>query len=195
MRLKYVLFIVAGVIWMAGIRLVGGWERFREDLFNGEVLFSAGTGLAIGVATVGPHLFFLHKRARRYLKEFPQARVEELHSTKLAQELVVLRSPAETFKLCRAAIQTLNGTWITEEDPETGYIKARRGLSWTSWGERLEFHITPIGARYTELKVCSRPVLYSNFLDSGRNVGNITSICSYLRDQTKAVHMQALVAA
>lgn len=199
MRVKSVLWLTLFPAWMAGFPLLmSKWGALTwEDIFNRNVLINVLIGFVTAAVTLGIHVYGLSSRARKYKTKFPDTGSGAIGSVKLIQELVVPRSRSETFELCRRAIRDLDGAWIKDQDPETGYITARRGASWNSWGERIEFRLTPIGERFTDLEVHSRPVLWFHalVLDSGRNLENITEICTFIRDQTKSVHMQELVAA
>jgi hypothetical protein len=194
MRLKYPLIIAVIVVYMTATSSIGRWSELTwDDIRAAEALRGPFFGLIVALGMIGPHIFSLRKRFRRYVAEFPRAESEPVDSSRLTQTLVVPRSCAGTFDLCREAVKTINGTCIARADPHR--INARTGISWGSWGERIEFRLQPIGERFTELQVCSRPVLWRTPLDGGRSLDHIISVCSYIRDQTKTVHMAELIAA
>lgn len=196
MRLKYPLVLLYFIASMALISLIGRpSEVVWDDLMTGETYRYMVWGLVNGLFCLAMHMFPLRKRLRRYMTEFPGAETEPIDSSKVTQRLIVPRSCAATFELCRDSVASLNGARIASEDRNAGAIKARVGFSWSSFGERIEFRLTPIGDRFTELEVRSRPVWGTSCLDGGRNLDNITSICAFVRDQTKTVHMGELKAA
>ena len=62
-------------------------------------------------------------------------------------------------------------------DKERGIIRAYTGSTWKSFGERIEVKIDLIDTDTLSLIVKSRPRIWGNMIDYGKNYENVETIC------------------
>jgi hypothetical protein len=75
---------------------------------------------------------------------------------------------------------TIVGAWITKEDQSSGRIEARRGMSFTSWGENLVVEISG-GDNAVYVAVTSSSSWPLTLADWGKNQSNVDRVLDWLR--------------
>ncbi len=118
---------------------------------------------------------------RRYNKDIPKD--IEKYSYQINQIRVVkIRGDYQAvFPVCVDAVKTLKKSKINYEDVQSGVIKATIGVSFRSFGEIIEISFRRRTLNKIEIEVTSNPRMWGTTADSGKNFGNIESICEYLK--------------
>jgi hypothetical protein len=98
----------------------------------------------------------------------------------------ILRSPlsfAETFDSCRAAIEGLGRIVLLEADRRAGILRARKRMTWRSWGDRLSILVRSEAAGQAIVEIKSQPRARTTVVDYGSNWKNVEAISHYLQER------------
>ncbi|MFI9507041.1 hypothetical protein [Nocardia sp. NPDC052566] len=94
---------------------------------------------------------------------------------------IVLASDAnEAFDAAVRVIEA-SGATVKQRDPVRGRIEARTGLTWKSFGEKLDVTVLPQDQGRCEVRIESRPRVPSTVVDYGKNLQNVQNIDQKLR--------------
>jgi hypothetical protein len=70
---------------------------------------------------------------------------------------------------------------VTAVEEADRIVMLRVGMSWRSWGERVELRLHPQSPSVTDVIVTSRPVFPWTLVDYGVNAGNVERVLEWLR--------------
>jgi hypothetical protein len=138
------------------------------------LLLAAAAGLAFGLfmsifGGIGQLL------ATRHLKAGP-ARLAVSQT-----EEVLLDGPTDqALATCAEALRVMPKTKVNEVNPEAHWIRAKRGLSWRSWGDQIRIDVQGNEDHTSLIQVSSRPCLRTTLVDWGSNLRNVAAIREYL---------------
>ena len=82
----------------------------------------------------------------------------------------------EAFRLCLESVSALKKGKVKFADIEGGYIRAKTGISWNSFGNIIEFRLKSITENATEIEVSTKPSLGTTLIDYGESVEIIETI-------------------
>jgi len=97
----------------------------------------------------------------------------------ISQEIDLDVPYEEAFKKCINALSSLSVN-INVEDKESGFIKARGPMTWSSWGQVMEINLRRTDDGKTWAKVSSKPWLPLQIADRGENQNNVKQIIEFL---------------
>ncbi len=96
-------------------------------------------------------------------------------------EEVLLDGPVDqAIATCAEALRAMPRTKVNDVNPEAHWIRAKRGLSWRSWGDQIRIDVQGNENRTSLIRISSRPCLRTTFVDWGSNLRNVTAIREYL---------------
>ena len=87
------------------------------------------------------------------------------------------------FNACIKSIDKIKKCRILEESRINGKINAKAGVTWKTFGDRIEFIVTRIDENSTEIEVSSRPAIRTTLVDYGKNLENVQIIEDFLKKQ------------
>jgi hypothetical protein len=101
---------------------------------------------------------------------------------------------AEAFTACLGAVRALPGTAVLEEtDYQQGVIEAVKGVSWSSWGEKIRFELRETTPGHTRVTIRCRPALSTTLADFGVSLRNMDTLVSQLLAQAPGGQAPELV--
>jgi hypothetical protein len=139
------------------------------------------------------NVFSLSGRLREHRSSLTISDRIQVDSVNLLQKTVLGAARDEAFQLCRKAITYVDNARLFEDNASNMSLRARTGFSMSSFGEHIEIRLNPIGDRFTEVEIRSRPSIRTTLLDNGKNLSNITNICVSLRRHSNSLHIGELV--
>jgi hypothetical protein len=92
------------------------------------------------------------------------------------QEVELDGSPDRVLTACAEALRTLPKTRVAEVNPKAQTIRAKRGLTWRSWGDEIRVDVQGIERGTSIIRVSSRPRLRTTLVDWGSNLRNVMAI-------------------
>ena len=104
-----------------------------------------------------------------------------------AQErsIEVVGDLATVYQSCRCALLKLKKLKLVKENPVTGELDAKTGVSWQSFGEVISVRITGDGPNAT-VHISSKPRLSTSTVDLGKGVENVALFVRYLLSEVPA---------
>ena len=120
------------------------------------------------------------------------SKYSNLNDNKVHQirEIELLGDFNDAFNLCFNSLSIFNKIKIVCQDMESGYIKARTGISWKSYGEIIEFNLTKVDELSTKVKIQSKPQILTTLIDYGKTLENVEAILEYISDNKSAKAQQ-----
>jgi hypothetical protein len=88
----------------------------------------------------------------------------------------------KAFDLCAESVAQIKRSKITKEDRINGKIDAKGGITWKTFGDKIEFNLNKINEAHTEVELSSRPVLRTTLVDYGKNLQNVQIIEEFLKE-------------
>jgi hypothetical protein len=88
---------------------------------------------------------------------------------------------AEILRRSSDAAGVLRRGRVTAVEDADRIVTLRVGMSWRSWGERVELRLHPQSPSVTDVIVTSRPVFPWTLVDYGVNAGNVERVLEWLR--------------
>jgi hypothetical protein len=89
---------------------------------------------------------------------------------------------AEVLRRGAEAAAALPRAELTSVDPEAGILVLRGGMSWRSWGERIEITAAPRFDSATDVTITSRSAIPWTLVDYGVNARNVQRLAVWVRD-------------
>lgn len=160
------------------IMMLGGAMRPRGVHLPADLLLAVAFGATMTISFGTIHYYRSRAEARKSGFALPALRVP---STAQVLDVVVSVASPRATEMATRALQHLNpGGSITAGEP--GKVKSLTPISLSSWGEWLVIEVKGIDAQRSMLRVSSRSRLWTNFLDFGKGLTNVSRLVSYLRD-------------
>lgn len=95
------------------------------------------------------------------------------------ERITVPLTPDQALALCRSAVKRVPGASGVQVDTVSATVEARVGMTWASFGERIECRVAPAEGA-TEVSIRSRPALRTTIADYGKNRENVQRIRTQL---------------
>jgi hypothetical protein len=83
---------------------------------------------------------------------------------------------------CINSIQRIKRGKIITKDDNKGFIKAKAGITWDTWGDTITFDIEELQSNTYRINILSRPFLKTTVIDYGKNLDNINRIMEYFKE-------------
>lgn len=172
-RRAFYLRVAAGTGLPFGV-LWGSWfavatEAYREPARLASVAVAAAVAAVLFGAVMAAVLGTVHLRMSGGTGP---VHASEAVDVRLGAAAVLGRLAGVGPVLGRARIVT--------RDAEAGLVVARAGVSWRSWGERIEIRVEERMPGLSTVTVSSRPVYPMTLLDYGINDRNVRKIVEWL---------------
>lgn len=106
------------------------------------------------------------------------------------ERITVPLTSDQALALCQSAVKQVPKATVVQVDAASATLEARVGMTWASFGERIEFSVTPAGGA-TEVSIRSHPVLRTTIADYGKNRENVERIRTFLARRSIAPVPQA----
>lgn len=87
----------------------------------------------------------------------------------------------KAFDLCIESVNKIKRSKVVKEDRLNGKIDARGGITWKTFGDKIEFNLKKIDEDYTEVEFSSRPLVAYTIVDYGKNFDNVQIIEGILK--------------
>ncbi len=155
------------------------------------LMFGVRSGIAQGVfAGVGGGLVFgllmsliLGAIQQFTTKQLKTGYEENLMGVHQVQVFEVHKTFDDTFKACVESLLALPKCKIVDQDNVSGFIHARTGATWKSFGEKLMITVSPLETASCRVTLSSKPALDTTLVDYGKNVENLRIIVGALEQR------------
>ncbi|NJM52054.1 MAG: hypothetical protein HC846_00880 [Blastocatellia bacterium] len=94
------------------------------------------------------------------------------------RETFLLCSYDEAFDLCLESVSHLRKGKVKTAAKEKGFIKAKTGMNWNSWGNIIEFKLKQLTENLTEIEIFAKPIPGTTLIDNGTGLEAIETIQS-----------------
>lgn len=91
----------------------------------------------------------------------------------------------KVFNLCIESLNLIKRCEIEEKDSSQGKIIAKVGVNWMTSGDIISFKIHKINDNKSQVEVSSKPRMPTVIIDWGKNLENVETISSFLRENNK----------
>lgn len=108
---------------------------------------------------------------------------------KQAREFEIDLPYQQAFSACLDAVNEIQRAKIQMANSHTGVIRARTGINLMTYGEIITFHLQPLDADTTLIRIDSRPRLKTTLIDYGRNLEHVNRLSLYLRQRSASDHL------
>ena len=82
----------------------------------------------------------------------------------------------QALAACAEALRAMPRTKVASANLDTHSIRAKRGLTWRSWGDEIRIDVHGNQDRTSVIRVSSRPCLRTTLVDWGSNLRNVAAI-------------------
>lgn len=110
------------------------------------------------------------------------------------RETFLLCSYDEAFDLCLESISRLRKGKIKIVDKEKGFIKAKTGMSWNSWGNVIELKLKQLTENLTEIEIFAKPISGATLIDNGEGLRAIEILQSIFDRKNEEINRQLVEA-
>jgi hypothetical protein len=86
----------------------------------------------------------------------------------------------DAFDLAIGSTKIICNCKVQINDRPTGKIIAKVGSNWKTWGDEITLLVHRLDEERSVIKIQSRPILSTQFIDYGKNLENVETIRSYL---------------
>ncbi len=83
---------------------------------------------------------------------------------------------SKVFEICIQSLEEIKKSKVITEDRRKGLIEAKTGITWKTFGDKIQFVLTKINEDCTKVEVSSRPAVRATLVDYGKNLENIQII-------------------
>ena len=87
------------------------------------------------------------------------------------------------FDACIKSISRIKKCNILKEDRINGEIDAKAGMTWKTFGDKINFTITKMDKDNTKIEISSKPAIFTTLVDYGKNLENVQTIEAFLNNQ------------
>ena len=105
------------------------------------------------------------------------------YDVKQTKEVELPVSYDKTFELCIESLNKLKKPKIKDRDYSQGTITVKTGITWDTFGDTISFKLTEVKDHNTHIKISSKPVVFFQIVDYGKNLENVNNIVSFLEKQ------------
>jgi hypothetical protein len=147
--------------------------------------FSLTTGL-VGIifgAVFGFGIQFYSDYKVRQVK--PDA-TEKDFDVRQNQTFVLFYDYDKAFDLCLESIEYLEKGKLKHANKFAGKINAKTGVSWTSFGNAVEFKVSKLTEYTAEVEISTRPIVPTTLIDNGKGleiIGNVKDFFRWKNDE------------
>ncbi len=157
--------------------IIGLW-----DGYNGGLSVGLANGLTVGIfyggimsITVGSwHLYCVRRISP---KNYPE---ELIVNHKRVTELQLPYD--KTFDTCIKSLGEIKKCTVKKKDHSLGEISAKIGAGWSCFGEIITFKVIRGDSNHTRVEVTSKPVIWVTLADFGKDLKNVLTIDSFLKE-------------
>lgn len=110
------------------------------------------------------------------------------------RETFLLCGYDEAFDLCLESINHLRKGKVKTADKEKGFIKAKTGMSWNSWGNIIEFKLKQLTENLTEIEIFAKPIPGTTLIDNGTGLEAIETIQSVFNRKNEEINRRLVEA-
>jgi hypothetical protein len=108
------------------------------------------------------------------------------------REIYIDQPVPQATKLCREALMTIPKLRILSVDTTSGFISAKVGMTWLSWGESVSVKLLS-HSNGSFVYIHSAPKLRFNIIDSGKGVENVEIFLRTLVVQQSGYFLMTMV--
>lgn len=159
------IFLVTSISFVCFMSIEKGLIAGISD----GLLYGIGMALCIGL---------LHQISTERLKADYSENLLGVHQVRV---ITLQQSFEDAFDTCGFALEELKKCRITQQDNKLGVLRARTGMTWKSFGEKIMLTVSPAGKNLCKVTASSEPVIWTTIVDYGKNIENIRSIHDSLR--------------
>ena len=137
-------------------------------------------GLVGGAAAwiMATFVSWLHKR---YTKDIPEEKKELTYEVEQYREFHVHADFEKALSTCLSALKLIKKSKLKNVDRINRVVTASVGVSFRSFGEKLNFYIKEVSPELMKLSIESKPWFWGTSVDYGKNYENIEIVCSHIR--------------
>lgn len=110
------------------------------------------------------------------------------------RESFLLCSYEEAFDLCLESISHLRKGKVKTADKEKGFIKAKTGMNWNSWGNIIEFKLKQLTENLTEIEIFAKPIPGTTLIDNGEGLKAIEILQRFFDRKNEEINQQLVEA-
>lgn len=109
------------------------------------------------------------------------------------QTFVLFYDYDTAFDLCLESIEYLEKGKLKHADKFAGNIKAKTGVSWTSFGNAVEFKVSKLTEYTAEVEILTRPISPTILIDNGKGLEIIENIKDFFQRKNDEKNLGILV--
>lgn len=164
---------------MAISQIISHWIFGNEPTLN-QLLGWLVYGVIFGIGT---QIYSDYKTR----KVKPNA-IEKDFSVRQKQATFLLFDYDEAFDLCLKSVETLRKGKVKVADKKLGLIRAKTGISWSSYGKTIELNLKPTTENLTEIEIFTRPALRTVLVDNGKGLETIKALTDFFDSKNEEVN-------
>lgn len=104
---------------------------------------------------------------------------ENNYNVEQIKEIDLSISYDQAFKLCIESLDQLKKAKVEDKDYSQGWIIAKTGITWDTFGDTISFKLTEQEDCNTNIVISSKPTHFQ-IADYGKNLDNVNKIISFL---------------
>ena len=180
------LFMAGAVLYPVFVVLFDG-SRPGHVIAWSQALQYASYGAFVAGLLVGGHKLALMNSMSRYRKSLGLSNTKLLNSSDISTKVVLPVNSADAFELCLDSVRNIPGGKVVVAQAEKGFLRARNNGGFRSaYGQYIDFQLTPIGERFTEVSVRCRAINGKDLFDYCCTVDEMRLVCEYLKGRSEA---------
>ena len=152
--------------------------EIKSILLNALIGGASGWFMAISAS-------WLHNR---YTKNVPEGQKELTYDIEQYRTLRIKENFEVTFAACHEALKLVRESTLMKPDNVNGIIKAKVGMSFRSFGEKLKISLKEISPNLIEVCIESKPKIFWATSDYGKSYENIEIINTHLKATLQTVN-------
>jgi hypothetical protein len=129
----------------------------------------------------------------RTRKALPGANEEDF-GVRQKRNLVLFCDYDQAFDLCLESINYLRKGKLKDKNYLDGIIKAKTGMSWQNWGNKIDFRIIRLTENTTEIEIMTTPVLWTTQVDFGEGLKALQTLKEFFDNKNEEINRQLVAA-
>jgi hypothetical protein len=109
------------------------------------------------------------------------------------QTFILFYDYDKVFDLCLESIEYLEKGKLKHADKFAGNIKAKTGVSWTSFGNAVEFKVSKLTEYTAEVEILTRPIVPTTLIDNGKGLEIIENLKDFFQRKNDEKNLGLLV--
>lgn len=119
---------------------------------------------------------------------------EKDFSSRNSANIVLLYDYDEAFDLCLESVEVLRKGKLKCSDKSKGFIRAKTGMNWNSWGNIIEFQISKLSDSSSEITIRTIPIPRTVLVGNGEGLKAIEDLKEFFVSKNEDINRQLVEA-